>query len=66
MSAPSTAATNWPAAVAARTFISEQAWVGDELAETLEHLNDAADSVKQLADYLERNPNALLIGRRRP
>ncbi|MGH7957568.1 MAG: MlaD family protein [Opitutaceae bacterium] len=54
------------AAIAARTFISGQAWVGDELGETMGHLNEAADSVKRLADFLERNPNALLTGRRRP
>jgi paraquat-inducible protein B len=54
------------AASAARTFIAEQSWVGDELGDTLGHLNDAADSVKRLADFLERNPNALITGRKRP
>jgi paraquat-inducible protein B len=53
-------------AVAARTFISAQAGVGDELAGTLQHLNEAADAVKRLADFLERNPNALITGRKRP
>ena len=54
------------AAGAAREFISAQSWVGEELGDTLGHLNDAADSVKRLADFLERNPNALITGRRRP
>ena len=54
------------AATAARTFITAQSWVGDELGDTLEHLNEAADSVKRLADFLERNPNALITGRKRP
>jgi paraquat-inducible protein B len=54
------------AATATRTFITNQAWVGDELGDTLEHLNGAADSVKRLADFLERNPNALITGRKRP
>jgi paraquat-inducible protein B len=54
------------AATAARTFITSQAWVGEELGDTLGHLNEAADSVKRLADFLERNPNALITGRRRP
>jgi paraquat-inducible protein B len=54
------------AATAARTFISAQSWIGEELGDTLGHLNDAADSVKRLADFLERNPNALLTGRKRP
>ncbi|MDP3207979.1 MAG: hypothetical protein Q8M65_02420 [Rhodoglobus sp.] len=40
--------------------------MGDELAGTLEHLNEAADAVKRLADFLERNPNALITGRKRP
>jgi paraquat-inducible protein B len=54
------------AAGAAREFISAQSWVGEELGDTLGHLNEAADSVKRLADFLERNPNALITGRRRP
>jgi paraquat-inducible protein B len=54
------------AAVATRNFISSQSWVGEELGDTLGHLNEAADSVKRLADFLERNPNALITGRKRP
>jgi len=54
------------AAVAARAFITTHAGLGEELTDTLAHLNDAADSVKQLADFLERNPNALITGRKRP
>lgn len=54
------------AATAARTFIASQSGLGEELGETLSHLNDAADSVRRLADFLERNPNALLTGRKRP
>jgi paraquat-inducible protein B len=54
------------AATAARAFITAQSWVGDELGDTLGHLNEAADSVKRLADFLERNPNALITGRKRP
>lgn len=53
-------------ATAAKTFISAQSGLGDELVVTLEHLNEAADSVKRLADFLERNPNALITGRKRP
>jgi paraquat-inducible protein B len=33
---------------------------------TMEQLSEAADSVKRLADFLERNPNALLTGKKRP
>lgn len=54
------------AANAAKAFIATQSGLGDELVDTLSHLNDAADSVRRLADFLERNPNALLTGRKRP
>jgi paraquat-inducible protein B len=54
------------AAGAARAFITAQGGLGDDVAETLGHLNDAADAVKRLADFLERNPNSLLTGRKRP
>jgi hypothetical protein len=32
---------------------------------TLGRLNEAADAVGRLAEFIERNPNALLTGRRR-
>jgi paraquat-inducible protein B len=54
------------AAGEARAFIASQSWVGEELADTLGRLNEAADSVKRLAEFLERNPNALITGRKRP
>jgi paraquat-inducible protein B len=50
----------------ARTFITAHGSVADDLAETLGHLNEAADAVKRFADFLERNPNALITGRKRP
>ena len=50
----------------AQTFISAQSGIGEELASTLSHLNEAADAVKRLADFLERNPNALITGKKRP
>jgi paraquat-inducible protein B len=37
--------------------------VGYELAETLRELSEAARALRTLADFLERNPNALLFGR---
>jgi len=37
-----------------------------ELTRTLADLGDAARSVRDLAGYLERNPNALLVGRPEP
>ena len=53
-------------ATTAQKFINRNSVVGDEFAQTLEHLNDAADSVKRLADFLERNPNALITGKKPP
>ncbi len=53
-------------AATAQKFINRNAVVGDELADTLQHLNDAADAVKRLADFLERNPNALITGKKPP
>lgn len=53
-------------AVAAKSFIASQSGLGDELAGTLEHLSAAADAVQRLAEFLERNPNALITGRKRP
>jgi paraquat-inducible protein B len=32
----------------------------------LERVADAAESVQQLADFIERNPNALVSGRKGP
>ncbi len=53
-------------AVAAKSFITGHAELGSELGETLGQLNVAADAVKRLAEFLERNPNALITGRKRP
>lgn len=53
-------------ATAAQAFIAEHGGLGREFVDTLQHLNEAADAVKRLADFLERNPNALITGRKRP
>jgi len=50
----------------ARRFIAAQGSVGPELSRTLAQLGEAADSVQRLADFIERNPNALLTGKKRP
>lgn len=50
----------------AKRFLNQNSVVGDDLADTLQHLNDAAESVKRLADFLERNPNALITGKKPP
>jgi paraquat-inducible protein B len=50
-------------AVEARRFISGTAGIGDDVAATLQQLGAAADAVSRLAEFLERNPNALIMGR---
>lgn len=54
------------AAVTAREFIAAQGGLGPELSRTLAQLSEAADAVTRLVDFLERNPNALITGRKRP
>jgi paraquat-inducible protein B len=54
------------AADAARKFIASHSGLGDEVVATLEQLDAAAAAVTRLADFLERNPNALLTGKKLP
>lgn len=53
-------------AEAAQKFIHTHGGLGEEFAGTLAHLNEAAEAIKRLADFLERNPKALLTGRKPP
>ncbi len=53
-------------ATTAQGFIAAHGGLGEEVVETLNRLNEAADAIKRLADFLERNPNALITGRKRP
>lgn len=50
----------------ASRFIAAQNGLGAEAADALRQLGDAARAVGRLADFLERNPNALLTGRTPP
>lgn len=54
------------AAVMVQRFIAEQNGLGDSATTALNQLASAADAVQRLADFLERNPNALLAGRKMP
>jgi paraquat-inducible protein B len=54
------------AATAAKKFISANGGLGEEVVGTLAQLSEAADAVKRLADFLERNPRALLTGKKPP
>ena len=50
----------------ASRFIAAQSGLGTEAADALRQLGEAARAVGRLADYLERNPNALISGRTPP
>jgi paraquat-inducible protein B len=54
------------AAASAQRFIQAQAGLGAQTDQTLEQLREAAVAVQRLADYLERNPNAVITGRKPP
>ncbi len=54
------------AADSARRFISAQSGLGEETVRTMNQLAEAASSVQRLAEFLERNPNALLTGKKQP
>jgi len=47
-------------------FISAQSGLGAEAIAALRQLGEASQAIARLADFLERNPNALLSGRRAP
>jgi paraquat-inducible protein B len=47
-----------------RVFLTPTAPVGYELTKTLQELADAGRAIRVLANSLERNPNALLFGKR--
>ena len=49
-----------------QTSLAVRGPVFSDLARTLNDVQRAADSVRQLAEYLRRNPNALIVGRKRP
>lgn len=54
------------AALGARKFIAAQSGLGDEATRALSQLAEAAGAVQRLADFLERNPQALLSGKPLP
>jgi paraquat-inducible protein B len=49
-----------------QTLIDREGPLSVELTRSLADLGDAARSVRDLASYLERNPNALVVGRPKP
>jgi len=54
------------AAVTTRRFVQSQGNLGEDVTRTLQEIAQAADAIQRLADLLERNPNALLVGRKAP
>jgi paraquat-inducible protein B len=54
------------AARSARGFIDAQQNFGSDASRALEKVADAAESIQRLADFLERNPNAIVSGRKEP
>ena len=54
------------AAQSARGFINAQQNFGAETSRALERVADAAESIQRLTDFLERNPNAVVSGRKEP
>lgn len=49
-----------------RSFINAQQGLGEGASQAFARLAEAAESVQRLADFLERNPGALLSGRKPP
>jgi paraquat-inducible protein B len=53
-------------AVAARRFIDAQQNLGADADNALGKLAEAAEAVQRLADFLERNPNSVISGKKEP
>lgn len=53
-------------AATVQKFINAQQNLGDDASQALIKLGEAASAVRELADFLERNPSALLTGRKTP
>jgi mce related protein. len=52
-------------ATTATRFIAAQGGLGEEAVRTMEQLRATAEAVQRLADFLERNPQALITGKKR-
>ena len=53
-------------AATVQQFINAQQTLGDDASQAFVKLGEAAAAVRELADYLERNPSALITGRKQP
>ncbi len=54
------------AAESVHKLLGPQSGLGEEAVRTLQQLTETAESLQRLADFLERNPNALITGKKRP
>jgi paraquat-inducible protein B len=54
------------AAQSVQNLLGPQSGLGDEASKTLRQLKQTAESLQELADFLERNPNALIAGKKLP
>lgn len=52
------------AATSTRRFVQAQGYLGEDVARTLQQVADAAEAIQRLAELIERNPNALVVGRK--
>lgn len=53
-------------AAATQRFVREQGQLGDEVTQALRQMADTAAALERLADALNRNPNSLLVGKKKP
>jgi paraquat-inducible protein B len=53
------------AAATTREFVRNQGQVGDDVTLALHQIADAAAALERLADALERNPSALIVGKKK-
>lgn len=54
------------AADAAKRFVEAQDGLGEDATRALRQFSETAETLQQLLDYLERNPSALLSGKKQP
>jgi paraquat-inducible protein B len=53
------------AATTTRNFVRNQGQLGDETTLALRQISDAAAALERLADAIERNPSALIVGKKK-
>lgn len=53
------------AATTTRRFVQAQGQLDDEITQALRQVADAAASLERLADAIDRNPNALIVGKKK-